>query len=107
MLNQEMTFVDRSVNDQRDGYVELTSEREHFECITRKVIGRGDQVRPSVRDAEAQTDPSMPNNMWTQYEYVCPVVDPAKFDEEKSSALADFLEKYTDEVCDYVRRLLS
>ncbi|XP_046490368.1 dynein axonemal intermediate chain 3 [Neodiprion pinetum] len=102
LLNLEMNFTDRGVDDQRDGYVELVSEREHFETVTRNVVGRGDQVKPYFKDVEAQTDPSMPNNMWTQYEYKCPVIDPATFDEEKSTAFTDFVEKYKDEVCDYV-----
>lgn len=102
MLNQEMNFSDRNADDQRDGYVELTSEREHFETIITTLVGRGDQVKPFTRENEAQTDPSMPNNMWTQYEYEYPKIDPATYDEERAAALADFVGKYSDEVCDYV-----
>ncbi|XP_048508570.1 dynein axonemal intermediate chain 3 [Athalia rosae] len=102
LLNQEMNFSDRGAGDQRDGYVELIPQGDEFASVARTVIGRGDQVKPTVRDNEAQTDPSMPNNMWTQYDYECRVIDPAEYDEEKSGALSDFLEKYREEVCDYV-----
>ncbi|XP_037936925.1 dynein intermediate chain 3, axonemal-like [Teleopsis dalmanni] len=66
--NKEFTF--RKCADTRDGYVELIPpEGVKFDNVTRKRITIGIQSAPQLIDREQLTDPTFPNNMWTQYLY--------------------------------------
>ncbi|XP_011881910.1 PREDICTED: WD repeat-containing protein 63-like [Vollenhovia emeryi] len=103
LLNVPVNLTDRKAADQRDGYVELLPDnRQIFENVRRKLVSRYTQVTPIVRHNEAQTAPSIPVNSWYQYLYEYETVDLSTYTEEKIESLKDFLERYTDEMCDQV-----
>lgn len=102
LLNMPINLTDRKADDQRDGYIELLPYRQIFENVWRKLISRATQVMPIVRHNEAQTAPSIPVNSWYQYLYEYETVDLSTYPEDKIESLKDFLERYTDDMCDQV-----
>lgn len=57
---------------------------------------------PIVQHNEAQTAPSIPVNSWYQYQYEYETVDLSAYTEDKIESLKDFLERYTDDMCNQV-----
>ncbi|XP_076294598.1 dynein axonemal intermediate chain 3 [Lasioglossum baleicum] len=102
VLNAELDLVDRTTDDQRDGYLELIPYREVFQNISRRLICNATQVTPENRDAEAQTVISTPANRWSQYGYEYESPDISSFTEEQLEQLRNFLHHFTDEVCDEI-----
>ncbi|KYM99187.1 WD repeat-containing protein 63, partial [Cyphomyrmex costatus] len=103
LLNVSINLTDRKADDQRDGYIELLpNSRQIFENVQRKLVSRYTQVTPIVRHNEAQTAPSISVNSWYQYLYEYETVDLSTYTEEKIESLKDFLERYTDDICDQV-----
>ncbi|CAL1675051.1 unnamed protein product [Lasius platythorax] len=102
LLNMPINLTDRKADDQRDGYIELLPYRQIFENVWRKLISRATQVMPIVRHNEAQTAPSIPVNSWYQYLYEYETVDLSTYPEDKIESLKDFLERYTDDMCDQI-----
>ncbi|XP_076644434.1 dynein axonemal intermediate chain 3 [Halictus rubicundus] len=102
VLNAELDLVDRGTDDQRDGYLEMLPYREVFQNISRRLICNATQVTPENRDAEAQTVISTPANRWNQYGYEYESPDISTFTEEQLEQLRNFLNRFTDEVCDEI-----
>ncbi|KZC15061.1 WD repeat-containing protein 63 [Dufourea novaeangliae] len=102
VLNTELQLVDRAVDDQIDGYVELLPYRQTFENISRRLMQNATQVTRKIRDIEAQTVISTPTNCWSQYGYEYKSPDISSFNEEQLDQLRNFLRRFTDEVCDEV-----
>ncbi|XP_015191604.1 PREDICTED: WD repeat-containing protein 63-like [Polistes dominula] len=103
LLNVPMNLVDRSADDQRDGYIDLLPYRQTFENVSRNTISRSTQVTPSTKDNEAQTAPSIPANSWFQYRYEYEPIDISAFTEEDTDNLTRFLRRNTDIMCDQVQ----
>lgn len=59
----------RLAEDVRDGYVELVSKDKHFDLIHLKTVSIGIQSAAERVESEQQTDPTFPENTWTQYSY--------------------------------------
>lgn len=59
----------RLVEDVRDGYIEILSNRITFSNITKKRIDASVQVTPTVATNHAQTILTYPKNAYTQYDY--------------------------------------
>ncbi|XP_014616644.1 PREDICTED: WD repeat-containing protein 63-like [Polistes canadensis] len=103
LLNVPMNLVDRSADDQRDGYIDLLPYRQTFENVSRNTISRSTQVTPGTKDNEAQTAPSIPANSWFQYRYEYKPIDISAFTEEDTDNLTRFLRRNTDTMCDQVQ----
>ncbi|XP_043505750.1 dynein axonemal intermediate chain 3-like, partial [Polistes fuscatus] len=103
LLNVPMNLVDRSADDQRDGYIDLLPYRQTFENVSRNTISRSTQVTPGTKDNEAQTEPSIPANSWFQYRYEYEPIDISAFTEEDTDNLTRFLRRNTDIMCDQVQ----
>ncbi|EFN65214.1 WD repeat-containing protein 63 [Camponotus floridanus] len=102
LLNVSINLTDRKADDQRDGYIELLPYRQIFENVWRKLVSRATQVMPIVQHNEAQTAPSIPVNSWYQYQYEYETVDLSAYTEDKIESLKDFLERYTDDMCNQI-----
>ncbi|XP_076380384.1 dynein axonemal intermediate chain 3 [Megalopta genalis] len=100
VLNVDLDLVDRTANEQKDGYIELLPYREVFQNISRRLMCAATQVTPQNRDSETQTVISTPANRWTQYGYGYESPDISSFTEEQLEQLRIFLHRFTDEVCD-------
>ncbi|KAI4474391.1 hypothetical protein M0804_014883 [Polistes exclamans] len=103
LLNVPMNLVDRSADDQRDGYIDLLPYRQTFENVSRNTISRSTQVTPGTKDNEAQTAPSIPANSWFQYRYEYKPIDISAFTEEDTDNLTRFLRRNTDTMCDQLQ----
>ncbi|XP_072755776.1 dynein axonemal intermediate chain 3 [Anoplolepis gracilipes] len=102
LLNVSVNLTDRKADDQRDGYIELLPYRQIFENVWRKLVSRATQVIPMVQHNEAQTAPSISVNSWYQYLYEYETIDLSTYTEDKIDSLKDFLERYTDDMCDQI-----
>lgn len=102
LLNMPVNLMDRKADDQKDGYIELLPYRQIFENVWRKLVSRATQVMPIVQHNEAQTAPSIPVNSWYQYLYKYETIDLSTYTEDKIDSFKDFLQRYTDDMCDQV-----
>lgn len=59
----------RFAEDVRDGYVELVPKDKNFDLIYLKTVSIGIQSAAKRVESEQQTDPTFPENTWTQYLY--------------------------------------
>ncbi|GJQ72755.1 hypothetical protein Trydic_g1408 [Trypoxylus dichotomus] len=101
IMSPKVTFITRNVEDARDGYVELFSNRLDIPIITKKRIHAAVQVAPTVITAEAQTLCSYPKNVWTQYKYEYTLVEISE--KEFEDKLKEYLETQFDWLCDKIR----
>lgn len=70
VLPNQVRFTMRNVEDARDGYVEFLSDpRYPVENVKKKRIDAVIQASPCHISSVAQTNPTFPTNVWTQYEY--------------------------------------
>ncbi|XP_043251047.1 dynein axonemal intermediate chain 3-like [Colletes gigas] len=102
LLNAPVNLIDRNVDDQIDGYIELLPYRETYENISRKLMYKATQVTPMTRDIKVQTTLSMTTNSWNQYGYEYKSPDILAFNEEQRESFKRFLRRFTNEVCDEI-----
>ncbi|GLV45358.1 missing minor mitochondria [Carabus blaptoides fortunei] len=62
-------FSFRPVSDAIDGYIELLPGRFVIEHVRKKRVDAAIQLTAKTRTGEAQTIPTYPTNMWTEYKY--------------------------------------
>ncbi|XP_034941227.1 WD repeat-containing protein 63-like [Chelonus insularis] len=91
-------LVNRNVEDQRDGYVELVPSRQSFNNVSKRVVSRGDQANPATSDNEAQTTISAPINSWSQYLYDHKPIN--TYNEDEANAIQKFLNNNIDMICE-------
>ncbi|KAK3927911.1 Dynein intermediate chain 3, axonemal [Frankliniella fusca] len=98
-LRAPCNFSVRNVDDVPDGYFHFPHRDDLPEHITRLRIDKVVQVSLPKIDVEAQTEPGIPDNSWTQYEYSVDTDNPIE-DEAVEQALAKFMQGVQNEICD-------
>lgn len=94
IVDTKVIFKMRKVEDAKDGYVEILPDGlQSFECVEKRRIDMGVQASPSKISSSAQTNPTYPSPIWTQYEFQ---YDHAKSPDPKT--LTKFLSKRQDEI---------
>ncbi|KAJ1526712.1 hypothetical protein ONE63_008292 [Megalurothrips usitatus] len=98
-LRAPCNFTNRDVDDVPDGYFQFPHRDDVPEHITRLRVDKGVQISLEKVHVEAQTEPGIPDNSWTQYEYSVDTDKPIE-DEAVEQSLAKFLQGVQNEVCE-------